>query len=188
MRQWPVEKHWSVLAVALPVAVFFLSRSKLPLYVLPLFGPIAVFTAAGLLRVYDRDAGRLWKWSTVLALSCWTVFVVAKGALPFLPGDRDMKVLYASVLSQVPEFHAERLAVLSKKTLNGLQFYVQRELPHIEAEDEIQAWLKGGGEGERYMILRSGQTNRFEKCVFPARVEFSALTEKWLLARVSGAQ
>ena len=190
VRQWPVEKHWSVWAVALPVAVFFLSRSKLPLYVLPLFGPLAVFTAMGLWRAFERDTARLWKGATVLALACWTLFVVVKGVMPLFPGDSDRKALYASIRDQVEDLDAGRLAIFENKHNNGLQFYFQRELPCFESEDspELRQWLKNGVDGERYLILRRAQTNTLDKCAFPARVEFSALSKKWMLARVSGAQ
>jgi 4-amino-4-deoxy-L-arabinose transferase len=186
VKQWSLEKRWSVLAFGLPLLVFFLSRSKLPLYVLPLFGPLAVFIAAGLLRAFERDAARLWKVATVLALVFWTLSAVGKGALQLFPGGRDMKVLYASILNQVREPDASRLAVFEKKRLNGLQFYMKDELCHFDSNDmaEFQRWLKSGGAGEKYLILRPGDSNSLKACVSPAQATFSRLTYKWTLARV----
>ncbi|MEI7903571.1 MAG: glycosyltransferase family 39 protein [bacterium] len=186
VKQWPLEKRWAVLALGLPLLVFFLSRSKLPLYVLPLFGPLSVFIASGLLRVFERDTARLWKKATVLACVFWTLSVAGKGALSFFPGGRDMKVLYVSVLKQVKHVQADRLAVFEKKELNGLQFYLQTELRHFDSVDtpEFQQWLARAGSGEKYLLLRPGHTNTLAKSVLPARAEFSTLTDKWMLARV----
>ncbi len=189
VRRWPVETHWSAWAFGFPLLVFCLSRSKLPLYVLPLFGPLAVFIAAGLLRVFGGNPARLWKGATVLALTCWTISVVAKGVLPFFPGDRDMKVLHAAVLGQAPGLQPDRLGVYGNKPLNGLQFYFQKELPVFKAGDAVafQQWLKSGGSGEKYLILKPGQTSRLKKGIAPVHAEFSPLVDKWLLARVPGA-
>lgn len=186
VKQWSIEKRWSVLAFGLPLAVFFLSRSKLPLYILPLFGPLSVFIAMGLLRVFERDDARMWKVATRLALVFWALSVVGKGVLPYFPGARDMKVLYVSVLKQVKDFDVGRVAVFEKKPLNGLQFYFQQQVPHFESKGtpELQQWLGSGGGGEKYLLLRAGHTNTLARSVAPARAEFSTLTEKWMLARV----
>ena len=187
VKRWSLEKRWSALAFGFPLFVFCLSRSKLPLYVLPLFGPLSVFIAAGLQLALERDTARLWKWATVLALTSWLLAVVAKGALPHFPGARDMKALYTSVEKQVKDFDPARLAVFGKKTLNGLQFYAQRELPHIDEAGEIQELLKSRGASELYVVVRPAQTNKFLKLSSPARVAFTRLGPKWMLARVSAA-
>ena len=59
-----------VLWVAAPLAVFALSRSRLPLYVLPLFVPLALVIAR--LRG-DRPVSR----RNAVALACWAVVLVA---------------------------------------------------------------------------------------------------------------
>ncbi len=185
VRQWSLETCWAVLAFGLPLAVFCLSRSKLPLYVLPLFGPLAVFIAAGLLRVFEREPARLWKTATVLALVCWTLSIAGKGAAPLFPGDRDMKVLHTAIMKQVKGADADQVAVYGVKTLNGLEFYFQRELYHVNDAAKFQTWLKSGTGAEKYLVLKTGQTKSLQKCVAPTRAEFSYLTDKWMLARVS---
>ncbi len=189
VREWTIEVKWSVLAFGLPLLVFFLSRSKLPLYVLPLFGPLSVFIAAGLLRAFARDTSRLLKWATVLAVSVWALFVVVKGVLPYFPGDRDMKVIYAAVVKQVPDIQTDRLAVVCGRPLNGLQFYFQKELTCLDSKGtaEIAQWAKSRGAVEKFLILRPAQKGNVEKCVRPASVAFSPLTDVWVLARVSAA-
>ena len=189
VRQWPLEKQWSVLAFGLPLLVFFLSRSKLPLYVLPLFGPLSVFIAAGLLRAFSHDSSRLWKWATVLALSVWTISSVAKGVMPFIPNVHDMKVLHAEVMRQVPGLRPERLAVIGNKPLNGLQFYFQKGIASFEAAEtsKIEQWAKSLGSGEKFIISRAAQKSNIERCVQPAPVTFSRLSDIWVLAHVAAA-
>jgi 4-amino-4-deoxy-L-arabinose transferase-like glycosyltransferase len=48
-----------ILWVALPVLFFSLSQSKLPHYILPIFPPLAVLTAALLVRHYQASASRV---------------------------------------------------------------------------------------------------------------------------------
>ncbi len=189
VRLWSPEKRWAAWAIGFPLTVFFLSHSKLPLYVLPLFGPLAVFVAVGLLRCFARDTARLWKASTVLALSVWTLSVAVKGALPYYPRDRDMKALHAAVLAQVEDSHTDRLAVYGSKPLNGLQFYCQRELPVFDVHQaaEFRQWLKSRAGGESCLILRPGQTNRLNQAIAPDRAAYSPLIDKWVLARVRAA-
>jgi 4-amino-4-deoxy-L-arabinose transferase len=189
LRNWSLEKRWAVLAVGLPITVFFLSRSKLPLYVLPLFGPLAVLVAVGLLRAFERDAARLWKWATLLAVSVWMLSVVVKGVLPLFPSDRDAKTLHALMVSHVKDVPMDRLAVFETKRMNGLQFYLQGEVQYFDSKDtpEFQQWLKSGGAGEKYVLLRPGHTNTLKTCVAPAQAELVPLTGKWTLARIPRA-
>lgn len=187
VRRLSPEKTWSLLAFFLPIAVFFLSRSKLPLYVLPLFGPYAVFVAAGLLRAFERDTVRFWKWAGVLALSVWAISVAGKAALAVFPSERDAKHLYTAILSHTQDLRPERLAVFEKKQLNGLQFYMQSELSHFESGDTeaFRQWVKNSGAADRYVLLRPAHTNVLVTCVAPAKATFADLTGKWMLARIS---
>ena len=85
------DPDWLLLAwwLLLPLAVFFLARSRLQLYVLPLFVPLALMTARALVR---------WPWLSARSLA-WTAGVAAvallglKGAIAHVRYDRDARII-----------------------------------------------------------------------------------------------
>ncbi len=66
------EAHWLLLCLwlLLPLAVFFLARSRMPLYLLPLFVPMAVIAALQ----WQREGRALPRWRWLLA---WAALLIA---------------------------------------------------------------------------------------------------------------
>jgi len=79
-RRWPREPRelLPALWIVLPLGVFTIARSRLPLYVLPVFPAIAVLAARLLAR---RESSRS-PWRRRLALATWVLLAIAlKGTL-----------------------------------------------------------------------------------------------------------
>ncbi|HEY0505662.1 MAG TPA: glycosyltransferase family 39 protein [Lysobacter sp.] len=66
------DAHWVLLCLwlLLPMAVFFVARSRMPLYLLPLFGPMAVIAALQ----WQREGRGLPRWRWLLA---WAALLLA---------------------------------------------------------------------------------------------------------------
>lgn len=77
--QWRKEQSielFLVLWFALPFVIFCLAQSRLPLYLLPLFLPLALLTASRMERTFDLGSQR-----TIALLATWIVLLLATKAI-----------------------------------------------------------------------------------------------------------
>lgn len=126
---------------AIPLILFCVARSKLPLYLLPLFIPLSLAAGRGLAQAVKegrRRGGRL-LWA---ALAVMVFVVTLKGLAGYaVENSGDMKRLYERIDRTLQEqgIPPEALAVLSGRKLYGLDFYANRVLPRIAVTDEGKA-------------------------------------------------
>lgn len=113
-----------LLAFCCPLTVFSLSRSKLPLYVLPLFPVISCFLASQLEALTARGIIS-WRRIATLALFSTAVVVAGKGVMASCPSKRDMGQLYRVIDAAVPRRHEVEtpLYLVTHAPYYGLQFY-----------------------------------------------------------------
>lgn len=136
LRRWRVVDRWRsvlhcpedprilflLLWIFIPLVVFSVARSRLPLYILPLFAPLAVATARCWLRwipslleaplpARARLVGVLW----VLLL-----FGVKTG-FAYWPSDSDTRAFWECIQNQLPKGRYELVTVNTRK--HGLSFY-----------------------------------------------------------------
>jgi 4-amino-4-deoxy-L-arabinose transferase len=110
----------------LPLAVFCVARSRLQLYVLPLFVPLALAMARSMAGWAWLDRRRL---AIVAGLTGATLLAV-KGTLAYLPSDRDSRRT-AAAIAQVLETHGiEEIAFVGMRPFYGLELYLD---VHVEA-------------------------------------------------------
>jgi 4-amino-4-deoxy-L-arabinose transferase len=146
------------LWLAIPLAVFCLSRSRLPLYVLPLF-PVVALLAARALR-HARGADAALRSGTRIALASAVVWIAVKGLSTLAPLPQDMGRLAAHVRALAP---GARVLVLDQRGLHGLAFHLDQRLERIASEDLAEA-LRGieaalqRAPAERMLLLTTGAT------------------------------
>ena len=100
-RALPASQRLLWLWLLLPLAVFFLARSRLPLYVLPLFVPMAVLIAQA---IGQRSPGRI-AW---IGVGVWCALLLAlKFATGFYEHRKDGRQLAAEILPLIGEWPAE---------------------------------------------------------------------------------
>ena len=110
----------------LPLAVFFLARSRLQLYILPLFVPLALMASRPLAH---------WAWLTPrrltwVATTTAVVLVALKGTLAYWPSDRDSREM-ARAIGQVLDTHGiDEIAFVGMRPFYGVTLYLD---VHIEA-------------------------------------------------------
>ena len=178
------EEIWLLGAVVFPLAVFMVSRSKLPLYLLPLFVPLAAGMGRLLLSVWGGD-GRFGKRLSVTACAALSVFVVAKAVSAYLPSGSDMGALHRRLVERCGSDVAPRLALLNGSPLNGLSYYLGSE-PVLLSLDTLDGWLKEPGRAGRDSLVLADQ-RRVEQ--IRARLggrpcEELKLSSKWRVVRV----
>jgi len=110
---------------ALPLAVFFLSRSRLELYLIPLFAPLALLLARPLARWDWLDDRRLARVTLVTAV----VLIVLKGVAAYVPSNRDSRIM-AEAIRHVVDMHGiEEIAFVGSRPFYGLTMYLN---VHVE--------------------------------------------------------
>lgn len=124
--------HARLLAcwLLLPLTVFVLARSRLPLYVLPLFAPLAILVARALVPLDLRRRG-------VLALiGLWCAALVAARAVPaWLDVDADDRRLAQEIAAQLAPAPAE-IGFVDTAPRFGLRFYLGSTIERLDLPDE----------------------------------------------------
>jgi 4-amino-4-deoxy-L-arabinose transferase len=113
----------------LPLVVFMLARSRLPLYVLPLFAPLALLAARELAPWTPR------RWQLAL-LGAWCIAMIGLRALPAgLDVDADDRALAQAIDRELSPRPAE-VAFVEEAPRFGLRFYLGSEIERLDLPDE----------------------------------------------------
>lgn len=157
----------------LPLTVFFLARSRLPLYVLPCFAPLAVLAAR---LIVPLDIERL---RTRILLSGWLLLLVALRAAPaWMHVDNDDSRLARDIAALVP-MHINEVAFVETAPRYGVRFYLGSEVERLnlpngapEAQSESVSEELAEHEGCRLLLVENKQLLELE-------AELRALTHTW---------
>jgi 4-amino-4-deoxy-L-arabinose transferase len=113
----------------LPLLVFMLARSRLPLYVLPLFSPLALLVARRLAPMAPKL-----HWHALLA--AWCLALVVARALPaWLDFENDDRALAAAISARMAPLPDE-IAFVEVAPRFGLRFYLGSEIERLELPDD----------------------------------------------------
>jgi len=175
------ESLWLVWSTAFPMVVFALSRSKLPLYVLPLFAPFAVAIAKLMLAAYRQK-----KWLRKVVLTTWlatcAMFVVGKAVYAQYPSKRDMGLVHRMLIEKAGLRDPSRLAYLGQKTLNGLSYYYEYVIPPVDPT-ELAKWAGAGD--ERYLLAEHFGLEDVRAALPRRRVEETLAFGRWRLFQIA---
>lgn len=115
--------------VVLPLAVFALSRSRLPLYVLPLFVPFALVAARA---IEPLDLAPAWR---RMAIAAWCVLLVLARIVPaYMDVAADDKRLAEELRAQLTALPGE-IAFIETAPRYGLRFYLGSEIERLYLPD-----------------------------------------------------
>ena len=122
------------LWIALPLAVFVLASSRLPLYLLPLFAPFALVTGHSLAVAWS-EASTAWRRRTTALLIVWCAALLGiKVFAAIYPSHRDTRLQAAWIAAQGVDPESELVVV--DGSLNGLRLYGYPELHWVRAREE----------------------------------------------------
>ncbi len=123
-RDWLLLAYWLLL----PLAVFFLARSRLQLYVLPLFVPLALMMARPLATArFLDDRKLLWvAGATLVAL------LGLKGTLAYWHTDRDARHIASQVATLLQERKVDRIVFVGMRPYYGLNVYLDVPVEGIQ--------------------------------------------------------
>ena len=116
----------------IPLTVFSLSRSRLILYVLPVYTPVAL----GIARLIKNGLPEkdIWKKTVPLAICLCGLLVYGKAAAAHSSSERDMKALYRLCL----QFDNNTTFIAyNESKLMGIQFYLKKPIMKISSAGNI---------------------------------------------------
>jgi 4-amino-4-deoxy-L-arabinose transferase-like glycosyltransferase len=132
-RAWPAQKRFLLCWLLLPMLVFCLARSRLPLYLLPSFVPLSLLLARAL-------APRRWHAGAVLLLAAWVLALL--GLKYYLgaayPSDKDARIFAARLQGMLPG-HPEHLMFVEDMARNGLNLYFDSDIQRLSFTPEPKA-------------------------------------------------
>jgi 4-amino-4-deoxy-L-arabinose transferase-like glycosyltransferase len=119
------------MSIILPLIVFTVSKSRLPLYVLPLFAPVALLLGRGL-EVLVRNRKLEARIVRRVGLASLIILVGIKGGLAWKPSPKDMARLSCRVQAALASFPHSHLYVVSDDGhLYGLDFYLDGMMTEV---------------------------------------------------------
>ena len=159
-RNAPLELRFLWIWFALPLLVFCLSRSRLPLYVLPLFAPLTLLLGRALIRFR-------WRPGMLVLLAIWILLMlgVKYWAGARYPTDKDGRVFTQQLLPLLPGRPGELLFV-EDMTRNGLNLYLDTDIERLSFKpmprmlsdssyDQTLAEELAGTDTERVFIMKT---------------------------------
>jgi len=162
----------------LPLAVFILARSRLPLYLLPLFVPLAVMIARTLAPL---DLSSRWRQA---ALAAWCALLVIARAVPaHVDIPVDDRALADSLKAELPAIPHE-VAFVSTDPRYGLRFYLDSEIerlllpgdePNVRAEDILNEMRED--EGCRVLLVNDWNLGRLQTLLAGDNVHYKRLKD-----------
>jgi 4-amino-4-deoxy-L-arabinose transferase len=127
---WTYRIEWSFIAlsIVLPLVLFSLSKSKLPLYILPLFISISLALGKGLYWLVSNQAVKL---SFLNGITVFTLIIIvaAKMVASDISSSKNMEPLAQEIMSEVVPFPQRHLYFVGDDPLfyplYGLEFYLK---------------------------------------------------------------
>jgi len=122
----PDELRFLWFWLALPLLIFCLSRSRLPLYLLPLFAPLSLLLGRALVNVRWQPA------TYALLLVPWVILLlgVKYYTSAVYATDKDGRKFAAQLLPILPG-HPEELLFVEDMTRNGLNLYLDTNIERL---------------------------------------------------------
>jgi len=154
------------LWIILPLVVFFIAKSRLTLYVLPLFTPIAILCAMWIEDGFVLDKKKTW------LLGFWMAFIIAVYAgSGFITNKRDSRA-FAELIGRLHPGPVNEVVFVGRSPYYGLNFYLNAEVERVPRGldgDRRVAWLSSElsvKEGPRIWVVSAEMLPVFaEQCL-----------------------
>ena len=191
ITQWdhPAEWLYVVSAVLIPLVIFCLSASRLPLYMLPLFAPLALAVGVGLSHLVGKGAlgaGTLRNTAVVV----FVLLLAVKMAAAYVPSENNMAFLERDLRPHVKQHpDADYYVLKQDNPLYGLQFYMDGKIVAPVHLADTQEVLKTARTGRTQLVLVRHKTLDKIKDQMDSRVyRVENLNKKWGLIVIQPQQ
>jgi 4-amino-4-deoxy-L-arabinose transferase len=155
------EVFFMFLWITIPLLIFSISRSRLELYVLPLYAPFALLVA----RWISRYEGIAWKRLATVAVVSVVLLTGFKVSIAFFPNRNNMKQVY--MMSREVGSKNAAYFVFGEDKLYGMQYYLNGMMQRVTLKgrepwadasiDDLLSSLRSEKTDLDYLILSSTQ-------------------------------
>jgi len=143
VKQWQGMPLFLLLWILCPLFVLSIAKSKLPLYLLPLFVPLSLVVA-----VHLNKTAFPWTKLRILLVGAWLLFMLlVRLGMPLIPHQsQDIRLLTSLVKNVSANTYAE-ICFYDTKPIMGLSFYLDKEvkmilnIPNEIHDEEGRVWL-----------------------------------------------
>ena len=167
--QWLLLAYWLLV----PLTVFFLARSRLQLYVLPLFVPLALMMA----RPLSRWGGLEGRRGAILIGSTAAVLLALKAAVAYWPSNRDANDLSKQLREVLAAHAADEIVFVGMRPFYGLILYLPQQVDGLEIDERRYDYST---HVTRQQLC--GEIARRENPVYVMKAKYAPVFEQGLLA------
>jgi 4-amino-4-deoxy-L-arabinose transferase len=168
-RAWPAEKRFLLCWLLLPLLVFCLARSRLPLYLLWSFVPLSLLLGRAL-------APLRWSRLGMALVAAWLLLMLAGKwySSAVFPSDKDARQ-FADRLQPLLPGHPDHLMFVADMTRNGLNLYFDSDIQRLSFEPQPK--LLSDSSYDRTLQQALAQPERGRVFVMKRNVEARFLEE-----------
>lgn len=136
---WGNRIEWSFvgLSIFLPLLIFSLSRSRLPLYILPLFIPLSLAIGQCLHGLVLNQKIELYALKRFIFFAL-IIIVAGKGVAANIHSPKDMRQLAGKITPEISNFPHRHLYFVGDGLLYGLEFYLNSLLVRVSLAEPVR--------------------------------------------------
>ncbi len=129
-KKLEIDKNvWLLLFIFfIPLIIFFIARSRLPLYILPLFPCMSILTAYFLKQTNIKIP---MKYFIITAIT----LVIARFSFSYIPDSKNEKLLFNKIKNVITVKNANLFLITSRNHF-GLNFYFNKIIQHLNFKDK----------------------------------------------------
>jgi hypothetical protein len=126
---WNGREEWLfiLLSISLPLIVFSLSKSKQPLYILPLFAPVALSFGKSVHRLVCCGQTSIQTVNRIAVLTA-LVLIAGKCTMAYMPSSKDLSGLAEKITAMSKLDPRQHFYLLTDRPMHGLQFYMNGQI------------------------------------------------------------
>lgn len=160
--RWSLDARLLVAWIVLPLIVFMIARSRLPLYLLPLAAPLSIAAARAI------SSAPIPRW-TMAAVAVWVIALVAmRGVAAHIDRPEDDKALAKSV-REIVHAPISEVVFIESEPRYGLRMYLDASIERLQLDsdenesgvDDVSEEL-AENETDRYFMIETKTAKRLE--------------------------
>ncbi len=188
------EPQWFLLisSFIFPFLFFLISKSRLTLYILPVFIPLTVVIGRIFYIALEQN---IISRRTILLFAILNAIIIIpiKGVSAYYPNAKDMKKLTNDIQPLINQFSNVELYCAKSNELNGFEFYTYIPVPEIQLSDEskkkidlnsienkVISFLREASTSQRILLI----PDKYEKVIrtlkLPEDIKIQSVNKFWL--------
>ncbi len=191
-----MEPQWFFLIASFgfPFLFFLISKSRLTLYILPVFIPLTIMSGK---IIHNAWRNKYISYKTILltAIINALIIILLKGISAYYPNGKDMKLLAKDIQPLLSQFTNVELYCIKTGDLNGFEFYThipvpEKELPEFNNLDKetvlnetikiLTNFLQENSPSKRIILIPGKHGKAITALKLPEKLKIHPINKFWL--------